>query len=48
MGANLVGHLAVVAEDARYFDTLFLSAAFDIPVRNASDASCRVMGDPLD
>ncbi len=48
LNATLVGHLAVVAEEPRYFDTLFLSGAFDVAVRNASDASCRVMGDPLD
>lgn len=48
LSTSLVGHLSVIAEEPRYFDTLFLSGAFDVAVRNASDASCRVMGDPLD
>lgn len=48
LNATLVGHLAVIAEEPRYSDTIFLSGAFDVAVRNGSDASCRVMGDPLD
>lgn len=48
LDSTLVGHLAVVAEEGRYYDTIFLSGAFDVPVRNASDAACRVMREPLD
>ena len=48
LDAALVGHVSVVAAEARYFDTLFLAGSFDVAVRNASDASCRVMGEPLD
>jgi hypothetical protein len=48
LDAALVGRLSVVAAEARYFDTLFLAGSFDVPIRNASDASCRVMGEPLD
>lgn len=48
LDATLVGHVSVVAAEPRYFDTLFLAGAFDVPVGNASEAACRVMGEPLD
>jgi hypothetical protein len=48
LDATLVGHVSVIATDARYYDTLFLAGAFDVAVGNASAAACRVMAEPLD